>query len=173
MRTTAASSRISTWRCSCADGIARWQIAPLTSMFLYSDANRSQFDDLRPAGARQRRADRRCSGKGEAVWRALNNPPVTANSYFAADQRQGLRPHAARAELRRVPGSRRQLRQAASILVEPQGDWGEGSIRLIEVPAKLEADDNIVAFWNPAAAAAPGSRYDLHYKLSWVRTCRR
>ena len=48
--------------------------------------------------------------------------------------------------------------QRPSLRVEPAGDWGEGSVRLIEIPSRLEADDNIVAFWVPAGMASGTSR---------------
>jgi glucan biosynthesis protein len=29
--------------------------------------------------------------------------------------------------------------------------------------------DNVVAFWEPGAAAVPGARFDLQYRLTWFR----
>ena len=40
---------------------------------------------------------------------------------------------------------------------------------LIELSTNDEIHDNIGAFWNPLAPAAPGSRYDLKYKVNWVK----
>ena len=56
----------------------------------------------------------------------------------------------------------------ATVWVEPQGDWGAGSVILVELSTNDEIHDNIGAFWNPAEPAVPGNRYDLRYKLSWV-----
>jgi glucans biosynthesis protein len=39
---------------------------------------------------------------------------------------------------------------------------------LVELSTNDEIHDNIGAFWNPAAPAVPGNRYDLAYKLNWV-----
>lgn len=40
-------------------------------------------------------------------------------------------------------------------------------IRLIEIPARLEADDNIMAFWIPAEAALAGTSREFDYKMIW------
>ena len=56
-------------------------IAPMTSMFLFSEKNRAGWDDYRPNvhdsdGLRIERAD------GNVIWRPLNNPPRLTGSYF-------------------------------------------------------------------------------------------
>ena len=42
--------------------------------------------------------------------------------------------------------------------VEPIGPWGEGRVELVELPTADETHDNVVAYWEPAAAlrARPG-----------------
>ena len=146
--------------------IAEMGVAPLTSMFLYSDSNRSQFDDYRP---QVHDSDGLFieSGSGELVWRALNNPPALGNSYFTQTNPKGfgLMQRARDFASYQDPGARYDLRP--SMLVEPQGDWGAGSIRLIEVPAKLEADDNIVAFWVPKTPFKAGDHAEFSYRLRW------
>jgi glucans biosynthesis protein len=51
--------------------------------------------------------------------------------------------------------------------VEPVGDWGQGSVTLVEIPSNSEVNDNIVAFWQPQAPIAAGSEYSFAYRLSW------
>ena len=46
----------------------------------------------------------------------------------------------------------------ATVWVEPQGDWGEGSVMLVELSTNDEIHDNIGAFWNPAEPAVAGQR---------------
>ena len=57
----------------------------------------------------------------------------------------------------------------ATCWITPEGDWGTGSVMLVELSTNDEIHDNIGAFWNPAEPAVPGNRYDLRYKLDWVR----
>jgi glucans biosynthesis protein len=135
-------------------------------MFLFAEANRSEFDDYRPQVHDSNGLYLRRDG-GEAVWRALHNPPVVANSYFAeANPRAfGLMQRGRDFESYQDPGARYEKRP--SILIEPDGDWGNGSIRLIEIPAKLEAEDNIVAFWIPEMPFKAGDETEIRYRMRW------
>lgn len=54
-----------------------------------------------------------------------------------------------------------------SLWTEPIGDWGEGSVELLEIPTKEEIHDNIVAFWTPKAPIALGREHNFIYRLSW------
>jgi len=146
--------------------IAEMGIAPLTSMYLFSDANRSAFDDYRPQ-VHDSDGLFMDGGSGDVAWRALNNPPSLANSYFAHKSLKsfGLMQRARNFTDYEDEGAR--YHQRPSILVEPKGDWGEGSVRLIEVPAKLEADDNIVAFWIPKTPFKAGDNAEFGYRLRW------
>ena len=42
--------------------------------------------------------------------------------------------------------------------VEPKGDWGKGTVTLVEIPADQEIYDNIVAYWRPMEPYTAGSR---------------
>lgn len=146
--------------------VAEMGVAPLTSMYLYSAANRSAFDDYRPE-VHDSDGLYMDGGTGELAWRALNNPPALGNSYFGHTNPKafGLMQRQRDFAEYQDPGARYDLRP--SMLVEPKGDWGEGSVRLIEVPAKLEAEDNIVAFWVPKTAYKAGDSAEFSYRLSW------
>ena len=48
------------------------------------------------------------------------------------------------------------------------GDWGEGSVQLMENGTDDEIHDNIVAMWVPSAPAEAGNRYTLRYRLHWL-----
>jgi len=55
-----------------------------------------------------------------------------------------------------------------SLWIEPIGDWGEGAIRLIEIPTGQEIHDNIVAFWRPSQALKAKGEYRFTYRLHWT-----
>ncbi|MGD9918868.1 MAG: glucan biosynthesis protein [Paenirhodobacter sp.] len=141
-------------------------IAPLTSMFLFAERNRSAFDDYRPNvhdsdGLGIQRAD------GDILWRPLANPPRLASSYFSetAPKAFGLYQRDRNFDHYQDPAALYERRP--SCVVEPIGDWGKGSIRLVEIPSDLEVNDNIVAFWVPDAAAKAGSAFEISYRLRW------
>lgn len=141
-------------------------VAPLTSMFLFSEKNRAEFDDYRPNvhdsdGLRILRAD------GDIIWRPLNNPPRLTGSYFSeiAPRRFGLHQRDRDFESYQDTGAHYERRP--SLDVEPLGDWGKGNVRLVEIPSDLEANDNIVAYWVPEAPAKAGDAREFAYRLHW------
>jgi glucans biosynthesis protein len=146
--------------------VAELGVAPLTSMFLFSGQNRGNFDDYRPAvhdsdGLRVVRAD------GDPIWRPLTNPAELASSYFVEPSPRsfGLFQRERTFEAFQDPGARYDLRP--SIEVVPLGDWGEGAVRLVEIPSALEANDNVVAFWVPAEPVRAGDAREFAYTLRW------
>jgi glucans biosynthesis protein len=59
-----------------------------------------------------------------------------------------------------------RLETRPSLWVEPQGDWGDGEVRLIEIPSQAETNDNVVAFWMSRWPAQQGARLEYRYRLS-------
>lgn len=146
--------------------VAELGVAPLTSMFLFSEKNRSEFDDYRPNvhdsdGLHIVRAD------GDVIWRPLNNPPRLTGSYFAetAPRRFGLHQRDRSFDSYQDTGARYERRP--SLDIEPLGDWGNGNVRLVEIPSDLEANDNIVAYWVPEAPVKAGDAREFAYRMHW------
>jgi glucans biosynthesis protein len=54
-----------------------------------------------------------------------------------------------------------------SVFVESLGEWNAGKVRLIQLPATNEYNDNVVAFWQPEKAPASGDEVDFRYRLRW------
>lgn len=146
--------------------VAELGVAPLTSMFLFSEKNRARFDDYRPNvhdsdGLRIERSD------GDVIWRPLNNPTQLTGSYFAetAPRRFGLHQRDRDFDSYQDTGARYERRP--SLDVEPMGDWGVGHVRLVEIPSDLEGNDNIVAYWVPEAPVKAGDAREFAYRLHW------
>lgn len=141
-------------------------IAPLTSMFLYDDKNRARFDDYRPR-VHDSNGLRLIGADGAVMWRPLNNPPQLAESWFAqAGGRFGL--HQRGRDFDDYQDAEAHYERRPSLDVEPLGDWGPGSVRLVEIPTDLEVNDNIVAFWvAEAKGARAGEAREYAYVLHW------
>lgn len=146
--------------------VAELGVAPLTSMFLFSEKNRSDFDDYRP-NVHDSDGLRIVRTGGDVIWRPLNNPPQLTGSYFAetAPRSFGLFQRDRAFENYQDTGARYERRP--SLNVEPLGDWGKGNVRLVEIPSDLEANDNIVAYWVPEAPAKAGEAREFAYRLNW------
>jgi glucans biosynthesis protein len=146
--------------------VAELGIAPLTSMFLFSEKNRAAFDDYRPNvhdsdGLRIVRAD------GDAIWRPLNNPPRLTGSYFVEQSPRAFGLHQRDRDFASYQDIGARYERRPSLDVQPLNDWGKGSVRLVEIPSDLEANDNIVAYWVPEAPAKAGDAREFSYRLNW------
>lgn len=141
-------------------------IAPLTSMFLFAETNRSRFDDYRPQVHDSNGLIVERDG-GEVFWRPLNNTEQLGNSYLWENSPRafGLYQRDRDFETYQDAGAHYERRPSARI--EPVGDWGQGHVRLVEAPSLLEAEDNIVAFWIPADPVKAGDAREFHYRLIW------
>ncbi|WP_157215706.1 glucan biosynthesis protein [Flavisphingomonas formosensis] len=146
--------------------VERLGLAPLTSMYWFSETVKQTAIDWRPE-VHDSDGLALWTGGGERIWRPLVNPPATTASAFGDThprgfglmQRDRLFDHY-------QDGVRYENRP--SLWVEPLEDWGEGSVQLIEIPTDDEINDNIVLAWVPKAPARAGSSYHLRYRLHWT-----
>ena len=141
-------------------------LAPLTSMFLFDGTNHQRFDDFRPAvhdsdGLLMK------NGQGEVLWRPLANPTRLQVSSFVDQNPMGFGLMQRARKLSDFADLEAHYHRRPSLWVEPRGDWGAGSVTLVEIPADKEIYDNIVAYWRPKDPYAAGTRVDLNYRLSW------
>lgn len=146
--------------------VDRLGLAPLTSMFWYSETVKPTAVDWRPE-VHDSDGLALWTGGGERAWRPLNNPPRTVASSFVDENPRGFgllqRDREVGHYLDGVYYERRP-----SLWVEPKGQWGRGAVQLIEIPTDDEIHDNIVAMWVPEAPAKAGSAYELGYTLHWL-----
>ncbi|MDF1790834.1 MAG: glucan biosynthesis protein D [Thalassobaculaceae bacterium] len=146
--------------------VERLGFAPLTSMYWYSERNPDGTQDWRPE-IHDSDGLALWTGSGERIWRPLNNPETVVTSSFqdAAPKGFGLIQRDRDFE-HYLDGVNYHLRP--TLWVEPRGDWGKGSVQLIEIPTDDEIHDNIVAQWTPETSARKGSEFSFGYRLHWV-----
>jgi glucans biosynthesis protein len=146
--------------------VERLGIAPLTSMYWYSETVKQTAVDWRPE-IHDSDGLAIWNGKGERIWRPLNNPPRIMVSSFVDENPRGFGLCQRDRNFENYQdGVKYELRPSA--WVEPLGDWGRGAIQLTEIPTDDEIHDNIVAMWVPAEPTAAGKSFDLKYRLHWL-----
>ncbi|HZZ90033.1 MAG TPA: glucan biosynthesis protein D [Caulobacteraceae bacterium] len=148
--------------------VERLGVAPLTSMYWYGQSDRTPTDDWRPQ-IHDSDGLSIWTGAGERLWRPLANPPVVKVNAFMdrGPKGFGLMQRDRNFEDYQDDGVFYDRRPSA--WVEPVGDWGPGAVQLVELPTTGEADDNIVAFWVPAAPVTAGTTLRPRYRLHWSK----
>ncbi|NDW05814.1 glucan biosynthesis protein D [Jiella sp. 40Bstr34] len=146
--------------------ITRLGIAPLTSMYFFGENDHADHEDFRPEvhdsdGLYIIRAT------GEEIWRPLKNPQTLALSYIqeSSPKAFGLLQRDRNFLNYQDTEARYDLRP--SLLIETIGDWGNGTVELVEIPTDSEVNDNIVAFWVPETKAAAGQPMEFSYRMRW------
>ena len=141
-------------------------IAPLTSMFLFDETNRGRLDDYRPE-VHDSDGLQVNSRSGEQIWRPLANPAKLQISTFTTAPPQGFGLVQRSRQQSDYQDFENMYERRPSAWVEPAGEWGPGSVELVEIPSGRETNDNIVAFWRPAAPLQPGHGAHFAYRITW------
>lgn len=139
-------------------------IAPLTSMFLYGKNQPSSISNYRPELHDSNGLSIWTEDK-KWIWRPLNNPKRLSLSSFALNNPKGF------GLIQRDEGFDDyqdlddHYEKRPSGWIEPQNQWGEGHVELIELPTPDETNDNIVAFWVPEKQYQPGDKLYSKYRI--------
>ena len=139
-------------------------VAPLTSMFFAGKASPAR-DDYRPE-IHDSDGLFTITGAGERIWRPLSNPASLAVSSFTENNPRGFGLLQRERDFAAYQDSSANLQARPGLWVEPKENWGDGQVRLVEIPSQSETNDNIVAFWTPHAPARKGERKEYNYRLS-------
>ena len=149
------------------DKVGKLGIAPLTSMFLFGANQPSKVlnyrRELHDSSGLAIHA-----GNGEWIWRPLNNPKHLSVSNFSVENPRGFGLLQRGRDFSHYEDLDDNYHKRPSAWIEPQGDWGKGSVDLVEIPTADETNDNIVAFWSPETLPEPLKPFDFAYRLHWT-----
>lgn len=150
----------------CRAAIARLGVAPLTSMYWYGENERRKAADWRPE-IHDSDGLALWTGKGERIWRPLINPPRVQTNAFMDVRPKGFGLMQRDRDFADYQDDGAYYNKRPGLWVEPKGDWGEGSVELVEIPTENETSDNIVAYWRPARQVGKGDTLSFDYRLYW------
>ena len=149
------------------DKVGKLGIAPLTSMYLFGANQPSKVlnyrRELHDSSGLAIHA-----GNGEWIWRPLNNPKHLSVSNFSVENPRGFGLLQRGRDFSHYEDLDDNYHKRPSAWIEPQGDWGKGSVDLVEIPTADETNDNIVAFWSPDTLPEPLKPFDFAYRLHWT-----
>ncbi len=153
--------------------VQRLGIAPQTSMFLYDQTRADGMPHAHPIGDWRPQVHDSGglaihTGAGEHIWRPLHNPSKARMHAFRADHPQGFGLMQRDRRFDQYEDDQLFYDLRPSLWVQPQGDWGTGSVMLYEMASISETVDNIGAFWVADEPARAGQRRELAYRLTWT-----
>ncbi len=146
--------------------VERFGLAPATSMYWFSETAKTTAVDWRPE-VHDSDGLAIWTGRGEHLWRPLNNPPHVMASAFGDENPKGFGLLQRDRNFDHYQDGVYYDRRP-SLWVEPKGGWGKGAVQLIELPTDDEIHDNIVAVWVPVEMPALGAEFNLAYRLHWL-----
>lgn len=123
-------------------------LAPLTSMFFYGEEKNGRPGDYRPE-VHNSDGLLYVNGDKHWFWSPLANPKRLSVNTFPLPNPRGFGLMQRDFDFKSYQDIDAKYEQRPSLWVEPEGDWGPGTLNLVEIPTDDEMHDNIVAFWTP------------------------
>lgn len=149
------------------EAVDKLGIAPLTSMFYHGELTNRFMDDFRPE-VHDSDGLLIVSGSGERIWRPLVNPRQLRITPFEVDSPRGFGLLQRDRDFDHYQDTEAIYHTRPSVWVETLGDWGKGVVELVEIPSQSERNDNVAAFWTPAAPLEGGSAAEFEYRLHFA-----
>ena len=143
-------------------------IAPLTSMYLFGENTKNRFFDYR---MEVHDSDGLLihNGRGEWLWRPLDNNPKMRISSFEDENVQGFGLFQRDRDAAHYMDFEAFYEDRPTIWVQPIKPFGPGVVQLIEIPSDKEIHDNVVALFVPQKPLEPGRGYEYEYQLKWMK----
>jgi glucans biosynthesis protein len=110
------------------------------------------------------------TGKDEWLWRPVSNRETLQISAFSDTNPRGFGLLQRSRAFDAFFDDEGLWELRPTLWIEPIGDWGEGDIRLLEIPVTSENNANILAQWRPKASVAAGKMLSLAYRQFWCWT---
>jgi glucans biosynthesis protein len=136
------------------------------STYLFGQNDRRNVDDVRPA-VHDSSGLQMLNGRGEWLWRPLHNPETLQISAFVDHSPRGFGLVQRERSFEAFQDDEQRYERRPSLWIEPLGDWGQGSVQLLEIPSDAEINDNVLAYWRPKAPVAAGSELAVAYRQYW------
>jgi periplasmic glucans biosynthesis protein len=146
--------------------IEHFGVGCVMASYLYAPQSRRQFDEVRPA-VHEASGLQMVTGAGEAIYRPLSNPAVLQVSAFVDDNPKGFGLVQRDRDPAHFMDDDQRFERRPSVWVEPLGEWGPGTVQLLEIPSDSEVNDNVISYWRPRRGLAAGAEMTVGYRQYW------
>lgn len=141
-------------------------LMPMTSMFWYDQANRTQGSDWRPE-IHDSDLLSIASADGTAHARPIINPSAPHFSAFQETSPKGFGLLQRDRDFDHYQDDGVFYDRRPSLWTTPARPLGTGQVRIYAFPTDSEYVDNVAAYWTPDAPVRPDRRVDAAYRLDW------
>ena len=138
----------------------------MTSTYLFGPNDRRNIDDARPA-VYETGGLQMLNGQGEWLWRPLHNPETLQISAFVDNAPKGFGLIQRERSYEAYQDDDQRFDRRPSLWIEPIGEWGQGTVQLLEIPSDAEINDNILAYWRPKNVMAANTEVAVAYRQYW------
>ncbi|PPD42880.1 MAG: glucan biosynthesis protein D [Methylocystis sp.] len=146
--------------------VDHYGLAGFAAASLYTPLDRRRTDDLRPMVSAIN-GIQMLTGAGEWLWRPASNRESLQFSAFVDANPKGFGALVRDRDISDYQDDDQHWERRPSLWIEPLGDWGEGSLQLVEIPSESENNENIVAYWRPKAPLLGGAQTTFAYRQFW------
>ncbi|MBB4199414.1 glucan biosynthesis protein D [Rhodoblastus sphagnicola] len=141
-------------------------LATMSATNLFAPLDRRGVDDIRGA-ATEVSGLQMLTGAGEWVWRPVANRSKLQISEFVDQNPRGFGFLQRTRAFNAFNDDVQHWERRPSLWIEPIGDWGPGSIELLEIPSDAEPAQNMIAFWRLKKGLAKGQSAEFAYRQFW------
>jgi glucans biosynthesis protein len=144
-------------------------VGSMQASFLHGSGRGRATDDVR-SGAHDVNGLQMLNGREEWIWRPVKNPTQLQISSFMDENPKGFGLVQRERDFAQFRDEDQRFELKPSLWIEPIGDWGAGSVQLVEIPSDSDVHDNVVAYWRPRQPMAAGSETRFAYRQFWCWT---
>jgi glucans biosynthesis protein len=146
--------------------VSQLGIAPFSSMYLYGENAKNHFGNFHPEihdsdGIVIHHQD------DTWTWRPLEQETQRQVNVFGAASLKGFGLVQRDRDFQHYQDLEMNYNVRPSAWVTPHGDWGKGSVELVQLVTNNTNTDNVVVFWHPETAPKAGDRLDLDYTIDY------
>lgn len=146
--------------------LAHVGLAPLTSMYMFNGTLQHPTSEDYRVAVHDSEGLQIQTGRGEMLWRPLNNPETLQISAFMDQSPQGFGLIQRNRSFSDYQDLESNYQTRPSAWIKPLSDWGEGHVELVEIPSNSEANDNIVAYWQPRNPLKKDEAFNYSYRIT-------
>jgi glucans biosynthesis protein len=144
-------------------------LGTMSATNLFSALDRRGVDDVR-AAASEVSGLQMLTGAGEWLWRPVANRSNLQISEFVDQNPRGFGFLQRDRDFYAFDDDVQHWERRPSLWIEPIGDWGPGSVELLEIPSDSEPAQNIIAFWRSKRGLTKGQSAEFAYRQFWCWT---